>query len=127
MIYLKEELLVNLEFCMFLDFNNFQVYQKKVFVAKLIKQFDLDGVIIEVMEKDQEFFDSGQVEKRLNCRKCKMVFKDVEVLIEYRREIYFFNFKKQRFVCDICNVKFNNRFTFVEYKFKKYGILYDKV
>lgn len=63
MIYLKEELLVNLEFCMFLDFNNFQVYQKKVFVAKLTKQFDLDGVIIEVMEKDQEFFDSGQVEK----------------------------------------------------------------
>lgn len=122
----KEELSANSESCMFLDFNNLQVYQKKVPAAKLTKQFDPDGAITEAMEKDQEFLDSGQVEKRLNCRKCKMVFKDVEALTEHRREIHPSNFKKQRFVCDICNAKPNNRPTLVEHKFKKHGIPYDK-
>lgn len=126
MTYLKEEPSANSESCMFLDFNNLQVYQKKVPAGKLTKQFDPDGAITEAMEKDQEFLDSGQVEKRLNCRKCKMVFKDVEALTEHRREIHPSNFKKQRFVCDICNAKPNNRPTLVEHKFKKHGIPYDK-
>ncbi|XP_062610033.1 GDNF-inducible zinc finger protein 1-like [Saccostrea cucullata] len=115
------------QLCMFMDLNELKVYHSKpAHAEKITKQFDPDGSITEAVERDQEFLTVGQVEKRVNCRKCKMVFKDVESLAEHRREIHPSNCKKERFVCDICNAKPNNHVTLVEHKFKKHGIAYDK-
>ncbi|XP_061196254.1 GDNF-inducible zinc finger protein 1-like [Saccostrea echinata] len=115
------------QLCMFMDLNELKVYHSKpIYGEKITKQFDPDGSITEAIERDQEFLSVGQVEKRVNCRKCKMVFKDVESLAEHRREIHPSNYKKERFVCDICNAKPNNHVTLVEHKFKKHGVAYDK-
>jgi hypothetical protein len=115
--------------CMFLDLNELKVYQSKPQNTEkmtITKEFDPDGAITESYGQDQEFLGNTQVEKRVNCRTCKMVFKDAQSLTEHRREIHPSNFKKQKFVCDICNAKPNNHVTLVEHKFRKHGITYDK-
>lgn len=120
---IKEEASTDAGSCMYLDFNELHVYQSQAPLEKITKQFDPDGAITEALEKDQEFL--GQVEKRLYCRTCKVTFKDVDSFTQHRREKHPSNFKKQRFVCDICNAKPNNHVTLVEHKFKKHGIAYD--
>lgn len=125
----KEDETSEMQSCMFMDLSELKVYESKPQQAEKVtitKQFDPDGTITEAYQQDQEFLGTSQVEKRVNCRTCKMVFKDAQSLTEHRREIHPSNFKKQRFVCDICNAKPNNHVTLVEHKFKKHGITYDK-